>query len=87
MRANTFIMKITLTTNNKIYSVEDELGFDCDALEQVIEQFKGLLVSAGFHPTNVDEALNIEHNWFDDVQCNHSNKLVSDWHDQCLKGE
>ena len=80
-------MKITLTTNNKTYSVEDELGFDCDGLEQVVEQLKGLLVSAGFHPTNVDEAFNIEYKWFSDDQCNHSNKLVSDWHDQCLKGE
>lgn len=63
-------MKISITTNNKIFSVEDELGFDCAGLEESIEMFKGLLICAGFHPCNVDNYFNTEYEWFTEEERN-----------------
>ena len=57
-------MKITITLNNKTYSVESEEEFDGSNLNELAEQFKGLLVGAGFHPSNVDEMFNTDHQWF-----------------------
>ena len=57
-------MKITIKTNNKIYSAEEDLPFEGCNINDAIEMFKGLLVSAGFHPSNVDEMFNTEYQWF-----------------------
>jgi len=63
-------MKISITTDNKVFSVEDEYGFDCSTIHDAVEMFKGLLVCAGFHPTNVDDAFNIEYTWFTEEERN-----------------
>ena len=54
-------MKITITNNNKTYSVETDEDHD---VESVADIFKGLLVSMGYHPCNVDELFNTEYTWF-----------------------
>jgi len=84
-------MKISITTDNKVFSVEDEYGFDSVSIDKAVEMFKGLLVCAGFHPSNVDYAFNTEYTWFtedernDNMQghLNGSNKLVNDWYKEC----
>jgi len=84
-------MKISITTNNKVFSAEDELGFDCASIDEAVEMFKGLLVCAGLHPSNVDDAFNTEYAWFteeersDNMQghLNGSNKIVNDWYKEC----
>ena len=62
------IMKLSLTMHGKTYSVESEEQFDGEQVSEVVEQFKGLLVNAGYHPHNVDELFNTEYQWFDDEQ-------------------
>ena len=57
-------MEISITTNNKVYSVRDELGFDSVSVDEAVEMFRGLLVCAGFHPSNVDNQFNLEYTWF-----------------------
>ena len=57
-------MKLSITLNNKTYSVESEEEFDGSNLNELAEQFKGLLVGAGFHPSNVDDMFNTEYQWF-----------------------
>lgn len=57
-------MKLSLTIHNKTFSVESEEEFDGTNIDQLAEQFKGLLVSAGFHPSNVDQMLNTDYQWF-----------------------
>jgi len=54
-------MKITITNYNKTYSVETDEDMDA---ESMADAFKGLLVSMGFHPCNVDELFNTEYTWF-----------------------
>lgn len=54
-------MKITITNYNKTYSVETDEDHD---VESVADIFKGLLVSMGYHPCNVDELFNTEYTWF-----------------------
>ena len=54
-------MKITITNYDKIYSVEYDNDTD---IESVGDMFKGLLVSMGYHPCNVDELFNTEYKWF-----------------------
>lgn len=84
-------MKISITTNNKVFSVEDELGFDSVSVDEAVEMFRGLLVCAGFHPCNVDDMLNTDYQWFtqeerDDNMQGHlsgSNKLVENWYKEC----
>lgn len=84
-------MRISIATNNKVFSVEDELGFDCTGIHEAVEMFKGLLVCAGFHPSNVDDAFNTEYTWFteeernDNMQghLNGSNKIVENWYKEC----
>lgn len=62
-------MKMTLTMHGKVHSIEDETPFDHQDINEVAEAFKGLLVSAGFHPSNVDQVINVDAQWFpeDDV--------------------
>lgn len=57
-------MKLSLTIHNKTFSVESEEQFDGSNINELAEQFKGLLVSAGFHPSNVDDMFNTEYQWF-----------------------
>ena len=54
-------MKITITNYDKTYSVECDNDAD---IESVGDMFKGLLVSMGYHPSNVDELFNTEYRWF-----------------------
>ncbi len=54
-------MKILVTSYNKTYSVESNEDVDAEGLA---DMFKGLMVSMGFHPKNVDELFNTEYNWF-----------------------
>ena len=61
-------MKLSLTLNNKTYSVESDEGYDGSDVYELAEQFKGLLVSAGFHPSNVDSIFDIDYAWFTDEE-------------------
>lgn len=54
-------MKLSLTTNNTTHSVESEYPWD---INEITTQFKGLLVSAGFHPECVDKYFDTEDKWF-----------------------
>ena len=81
-------MEISITTNNKVYSVRDELGFDSVSIDEAVEMFRGLLVCAGFHPSNVDNQFNLDYAWFtqeerDDFysffkELNHFNDITKD---------
>lgn len=57
-------MKLSLTIHDKTFSVESDEGYDGSNLNELTEQFKGLLVGAGFHPSNVDDMFNTEYQWF-----------------------
>jgi len=57
-------MKLSLTLHNKTYSVESHDSFDGSDIYELTEQFKGLLVNAGFHPSNVDDLFNLDYQWF-----------------------
>ena len=57
-----------IKTKNKIYSTEEDTPFGDGSINDAIEMFKGLLVSAGYHPTNVDEYLISDHQWFTDEE-------------------
>ncbi len=57
-------MKLSLKLHNKTYSVESDESFDGSNVYDLAEQFKGLLVNAGFHPSNVDSIFNLDHQWF-----------------------
>ena len=84
-------MKITINNYNKTYSVEVDDDMDVESMADI---FKGLLVSMGYHPCNVDELFNTEYKWFtqDEIDDNrqghskHSNELVEDWYNECEKG-
>ena len=83
-------MKISITTNNKVFSVEDELGFDCTSVHEAVEMFKGLLVCAGYHPCNVDDAFNTEYTWFTEQEINdnlqgHTKEEVQEWQNNLFK--
>ena len=58
-------MKISITLHDKTYSVESEpLTAEHADIDQMAELFKGLLVSAGFHPQSVDGIFNTSDCWF-----------------------
>ena len=57
-------MKLSLTLHNKTYSVESDDSFDGTDVYDLAEQFKGLLVNAGFHPSNVDSIFDLDYQWF-----------------------
>jgi len=83
-------MKISITTNNKVFSVEDELGFDCTSVHEAVEMFKGLLVCAGYHPCNVDDAFDTEHTWFTEQEIKdnlqgHTKEEVQEWQNNLFK--
>ena len=84
-------MRITINNYNKTYSVETDEDVDAESLA---DMFKGLMISMGYHPSNVDELFNTEYKWFtkeeiDDNRQGHlsgSNKIVNDWHKDCENG-
>ena len=56
-------MKITINSYGNTFSWENE-GDDL-SLSELVPQIKGLLVSVGYHPTNVDNAfVPDEFEWF-----------------------
>lgn len=61
-------MKLSLTIHNKTYSIESDEGYDGSNVYELAEQFKGLLVNAGFHPSNVDSLFNLDYQWFTDEE-------------------
>lgn len=61
-------MKLSLTLHGKTYSVESDDAFDGTDVYDLAEQFKGLLVNAGFHPSNVDSIFNLDYQWFTDEE-------------------
>jgi hypothetical protein len=61
-------MKLSLTLHNKTYSIESDEGYDGSNVYELAEQFKGLLVNAGFHPSNVDSIFNLDCQWFTDEE-------------------
>ena len=50
-------MRITINNYNKTYSVETDEDVDAESLA---DMFKGLMISMGYHPSNVDELFNTE---------------------------
>ena len=60
-------MKITINNNNRTYSVEVDDDINVESMADV---FKGLLVSMGYHPSNVDELINTEYKWFTEEEIN-----------------
>jgi hypothetical protein len=85
-------MKITITNYDKTYSVESSDDHD---VESVADMFKGLLVSMGYHPSNVDEIIQTEYKWFtqEEIEYNRqgyvngSNNLVNDWYNECANDQ
>lgn len=63
-------MKLSLTLHKKTYSIDSDESFDCTNLNELVEQFKGLLVNAGFHPSNVDDMFNTDYQWFTEEERN-----------------
>ena len=59
-------MKITIEPSNShgVYTAET----DAESIDRVIEMFRGLLVSCGYHPETVDKNLPSESQWFPEVQ-------------------
>ena len=82
-------MKITITNYNKTYSVEVDDDMD---VESMADTFKGLLVSMGYHPCNVDELINTEYKWFtqEEIDSNRQgyskvDKKVEEWQNDLYK--
>lgn len=61
-------MKLSLTLHNKTYIVESEDQFDGQDVHELTEQFRGLLVNAGFHPQTVDQVIHTDQPWFTDLE-------------------
>jgi len=74
-------MKITINNYNKTYSVETDEDMDA---ESMADAFKGLLVSMGYHPSNVDELFNTEYKWFtqEEIKENRQGHLKQDLIDE-----
>ena len=60
-------MKITIANYDKTYSVETDEDLDAESLA---DMFKGLMISVGYHPSNVDELFNTEYKWFTQEEIN-----------------
>ena len=87
-------MKLSLTIHDKTFSVESDEGYDGSNLEELAQQFKGLLIGAGFHPSNVDDMFNTEYQWFtqeerDENMQGHFNvdKRVQEWQNNMYRPE
>ena len=81
-------MKLSLTIHGKIYSIESDE--DHLNLNEIGEQFKGLLVNAGFHPSNVDDLLNTDYQWFtqeerDENMQGHTKEEVQEWQNNLFR--
>lgn len=59
-------MKITVTHYGETYIADS--GADDSSIGNVVDKFKGLLVTAGFHPQTVDMYFNTEYQWFEDAE-------------------
>jgi hypothetical protein len=68
-------MKISVTHYEKTHTFE--ANQDDLPIGEVLEAMKGLLVSMGFHPHNVDEHFNTEFQWFTEAEQN----LCQAWKD------
>jgi len=70
-------MKIVINNYGKTYSVETDEDMD---VESMADAFKGLLVSMGYHPCNVDELFNTEYKWFsqEEIEENRQGHLKQD---------
>ena len=84
-------MKLSLTLHDKTYSVESNEAFDGTNVNELTEQFKGLLVNAGFHPSNVDNMFNTDYQWFTEEERNdnlqgHLEKEISSSFDKYNEG-
>ena len=82
-------MKITINNYNKTYSVEVDDDMDVESMADI---FKGLLVSMGYHPCNVDELINTEYKWFTEEEINENrqghlkvDKKVEEWQNNLYK--
>ena len=71
-------MKLTITNYDKTYSVETDEDVDAESLA---DMFKGLMVSMGYHPSNVDELFNTEYKWFtqEEIDNNRQGHLKTDF--------
>ena len=84
-------MKLSLTIHNKTYSIESDESYDGTNLNELVEQFKGLLVNAGFHPSNVDDMFNTDYQWFteeernDNMQGHLKNKKVQEFQENLYR--
>ena len=77
-------MKLSLTLHGKTYSVESDDAFDGTDVCELAEQFKGLLVNAGFHPSNVDSIFDLDYQWFTDEE-NANNMQGHLPEDECME--
>lgn len=82
-------MKIVVTNYNKTYSVEVDDDMDVESMADI---FKGLLVSMGYHPCNVDELFNTEYPWFTQAEIDNNrqghlkvDKKVEEWQNNLYK--
>ena len=81
-------MKITINNYNKTYTTETDEDVDAESLA---DMFKGLMISMGYHPSNVDELFNTEYKWFTQEEIDNnrqghlsgSNEIVNNWHKDC----
>ena len=87
-------MKLSLTLHEKTYSIASDEAFDGTNLNELVEQFKGLLVNAGFHPSNVDDMFNTEYQWFTEEERNENmqghlkvDKRVEEWQNNMYNQE
>ena len=85
-------MKLSLTLHGKTYSVESDDAFDGTDVYDLAEQFKGLLVNAGFHPSNVDSIFNLDYQWFTEKELEENlqghisqNSRAYEYHEQLEK--
>ena len=85
-------MKITITNYYITFSV---VSCDDHDVESVDDMFNGLIVSMGYHPSNVDEIIQTEYKWFTQEEIednrqgyvNGSNNLVNDWYNECANDQ
>ena len=77
-------MKLSLTLHGKTYSVESDEQFDGTDVYDLAEQVEGLLVSAGFHPSNVDSIFDLDYQWFTDEE-NANNMQGHLPEDECME--
>ena len=83
-------MKLSLTIHHKTYSVESDEDHDGSDVNEMGEQFKGLLVNAGFHPSNVDDLFNTDYQWFTQEERNenmqgHTKEEVEEWQNNMFR--